>query len=385
MSKPLERIIAGCMTGTSLDGLDVALVKITGTGLEMRAELLGHHAVSLPEDLRAALMSLASGEAREPIVYMRAARALGELHAGGIEQLLAGGGHPPGAKLDFVTAHGQTIWHAPRDSRKDDLSQPEPKSWQLFDPWPIVRRLKVPVCYDLRQADLVAGGEGAPLTPIADWVMYRDRAELVFNLGGICNATYFSGESPRDIRGFDLVPCNLLLNGLAERLLGKPYDTDGQCALAGKPSRAVVNAIKKDAMPHGQGVQSLGRESFRADWLDRVLESQPNANAGEVLASAVEVVCEMIGLFVMGLEEVDLQMVFAGGGVRNKALMQGLRTQLKVMGEVLISDDMGIPCEAREAMAWAVLGALSQDGVPVSLPQVTGSTNPGVAGVWAGL
>ena len=142
MAEEPTRLAVGCMTGTSLDGLDAALVRITGSGLSMQAELLGHHAVTLPQGLRSTLMSLASGEAHQPIVYMQAARDLGELYADGVEHLLTGGLVPPSATIDFVAAHGQTILHAPNHENG-------PKSWQLFDPWPIVRRLNLPVCYDL--------------------------------------------------------------------------------------------------------------------------------------------------------------------------------------------------------------------------------------------
>ena len=386
MADERTRIVAGCMTGTSLDGIDVALVRITGTGLEMKTQLLRHHAESMPEQLRATLMSLASGEAREPIVYMRAARALGAFHAQVLEQLLAGGLVPPIEQpVDFITAHGQTIWHAPGSRAGEREDGHAGMSWQLFDPWPIVRRLKRPVCYDLRQADLIAGGEGAPLTPIADWVMYREQAEIVINLGGVCNATWFSGTGIEGIRGFDLVACNLLLNSLSEQLLRQPYDRDGQAALSGRPRKAVCAAIEKYALPVGGAGKSLGRESFVDGWIEKVMASDPHAAHTDILASAVEVICRMVGLFVIGIDEVNLSLVLAGGGVRNMALVRGLREEMQSLGTVALSDDLGIPCEAREAMAWAVLGAFSQDGVPVSLPQVTGAKDPGVAGVWAGL
>ncbi|MFN3166591.1 MAG: anhydro-N-acetylmuramic acid kinase [Phycisphaeraceae bacterium] len=406
MTDSRTRLVVGCMTGTSLDGLDVALVKITGSGLDIRAELLGHHALPLPEALRATLMSLASGEANPPITYMRAARALGELHADGVEQLLqicspslegegrgegealsrqADGDKTIASKIDFITAHGQTIWHAPGSRASEREDDHAGMSWQLFDPWPVVRRLNRPVCYDLRQADLIAGGEGAPLTPIADWVMYRDKAEVIFNLGGVCNATWLRGAGPQELKAFDLVPCNLLLNGLAERLLGVPYDRDGHVALSGRPRRAVCKAIEKHAMPTGGVSKSLGRESFARDWLTEVLGADPQASEADTLSSAIELICRMIGIFVIGMEQADISMVLAGGGARNHALVQTLGRELSAMGTIALSDDLGIPCEAREAMGFAVLGALSQDGVPISLPQVTGATNPGVAGVWAGL
>jgi len=393
MAQPRTRIVAGCMTGTSLDGLDVALVKIIGTGLAMKAELLGHHARSMPEDLRATLTSLASGQANEPIVYLRAARALGELHADGIEHLLAGGlvpslasplaptSHP--STLDFITAHGQTIWHAPRDPRKNDTTRMEPKSWQLFDPWPIVKRLKRPVCYDLRQADLIAGGQGAPLTPIADWVMYRDHADVVANLGGVLNITQLRAGLSQ-IAGGDLYPCNLLLDGLCKRYFDKPYDEEGALAKRGRLLPAHVDVLYQAVQDAIQGHQSLGREQFSPQWFDRLTASIGETNSPEdVIHTAARLIATQLGGTFREAGQPKERLVIAGGGVKNHTLVKLIQEQSYY--EVQRSDDLGIPCEAREAMGFAVLGALSQDGVPISLPQVTGATDPGVAGVWAGL
>lgn len=404
MTKPRTRIVAGCMTGTSLDGLDVALVKIIGTGLEMEAELLGHHALSMPEALRSTLMSLASGEANEPIVYMRAARALGELHAVGLEQLLAGGLAPPlNQPIDFITAHGQTIWHAPRDPGHDKQNElgSGPKSWQLFDPWPIVRKFNVPVCYDLRQADLIAGGEGAPLTPIADWVMYRDKASVVYNLGGIANSTWLAGGWDQ-LFAEDLQPCSILLDGLMQRLFDLPYDKDGLCAKNGtmndKVMQIISSAISKQIRDH----TSYGRELFSNQWFDDLIaQVKPVVPVQDIMRSAVYAItidiCQPLDT-LDGSTEWDEghihTIAIAGGSARNQVLVEEMQSlmnpadgeeQLNYRYKMTLSDDLGIPCEAREAMGFAVLGALSQDGVPISLPQVTGAKDPGVAGVWAGV
>jgi 1,6-anhydro-N-acetylmuramate kinase len=360
------------MTGTSLDGLDTALVKIAGTGLAMKVELLCHLAQPLPDKLRGNLLSLASGEAHEPTVYMQAARSIGEVYASGIEQLLA---EHPDLTCDFVTAHGQTIWHAPRDEQG-------PKSWQLFDPWPIVKRLGVPVCYDLRQADLIAGGEGAPLTPIADWVMYRRHLDVVANLGGVLNVTHVH-DDPTQITGGDLYPCNLLLDGLCQRYFNQSYDTDGEIASRGKLNPKYVDTIYEAIQQAIEGHASLGREQFSPDWFDALTHALGEATAPEdVLHTAARLVAVQLGGEFREHGVPQERLVLAGGGAKNKTLVR----LIEELGyrDVFLSDDLGIPCEAREAMGFAVLGALSQDGVPISLPQVTGSTDPGVAGVWAG-
>ena len=399
-----ERIVAGCMTGTSLDALDAALVRITGTGLDMTADNLGHVSLDLPSDLRSTLLHFANGGAAPPLDYLRAARALGALHADAIESL---NDHylPAKTKLNFAVAHGQTIWHAPpgsgSDASKDDDTG---MSWQLFDPWPIIKRLGVPVCYDLRQADLIAGGQGAPLTPISDWVMYRSKASIVLNLGGVVNHTTLMDECLENLEACDIGPCNLLLDGLSQRLIGTAYDTDGACAAKGMRVQTVLNAlgkaIRRVHREHGHPA-SLGRELYNAVWLDALIETiRPLASVEDILHTAVINTAIDLCAAVDEIDEADWEegrrhtVVLAGGGVKNTTLVDQIRANLNSQDidlemeydyDVVLSDDLGIPCEAREAMGFAVLGALSQDGVPISLSQVTGAKDPGVAGVWAGV
>ena len=396
MAQERTRIIAGCMTGTSLDGLDVALVRVIGTGLEMRAELIAHHAVDMPDRLRSMLMSFAQGEAAEPVAFMRAARALGRLHLEALQALLAGGFAPPSTStnLDFVTAHGQTIWHAPSDAPRYDAAS-GPKSWQLFDPWPIVRGLKVPVCYDLRQADLIAGGEGAPLTPIADWVMYRSAMpRTVVNLGGICNATFLGVQPPSGIDASDCFACNILIDGVTQRLFpSKRYDVNGIIASKGSVLDFGEQFLNEQwaAFDKQFGVEpcsfkdrdgSMGRELFNAQWVEEFIGAAPQG------ASHEDILCTAVDCVVRYIPYCAGEILLAGGGARNNYLVKQIKNKCppgKHVKRIMLSDSLGIPCEACEAMGFAVLGALSQDGVPISLPQVTGATDPGIAGVWAGV
>jgi anhydro-N-acetylmuramic acid kinase len=375
------------MTGTSLDGLDAALVEIQGTGLEITARFCGMVSRPLGE-LKNVLGGLAAGTPAAPLDYLRAARRLGELHAEAVEELI----RQPDASgqthhLDLVVAHGQTIWHAPDASAGAGAGM----SWQLLDPWPIVRRLGVPVCYDLRQADLIAGGQGAPLTPLSDWIMYRcpERPRLIVNLGGICNVTRLSANGGiEQFTGEDIGPCNILIDGVVRRAFpGTDFDRDGRLAAAGGASSIVYRLLqnapffaRKSSRP-----KSTGREDFNAAWLDELVQSA-GLKPHDLVASAVEAVARLIGAEASRQTAAGpLEIILAGGGVRNHFLVRAIRSHCPPAPgcTVKISDDLGIPCEAREAMAFAVLGALSQDGVPISLPQVTGSTHPGRAGAWA--
>jgi 1,6-anhydro-N-acetylmuramate kinase len=421
MSAPRTRLIAGCMTGTSLDGLDVALAEITGHGLDMCATLRGHLSMPLA-GVAADLRRFAEGQPAPPIDFLRAARALGELHADAVAELcrrfLA---HDQ--KLDLVAAHGQTIWHAPPQLHPDtvaaacDVAPAERRSvgtvlpthrsdgtllpthrldetvfqagvsWQLFDPWPLVRRLQVPVCYDLRQADLIAGGQGAPITPLADFVLYRigQTPRLVVNLGGICNITTLTGDHLQ-VTGRDVCPCNILLDAVVQRLFPPArFDKDGRIARGGKVVEMLHRAVFIDVMEILKGRCSLGREPFPLDVLDGwVATAMKYERPVDIVATYTFAVADLVAA---GIEKniaslAGGDVVLAGGGARNPVLVEFIRQRLRSPWPVLISDELGIPAEARESLAFAVLGALSQDGVPITLPAATGAHKPGRAGAW---
>ena len=390
MNEPTRtRWVIGCMTGTSLDGLDAALVRIEGTGLSMRAALAGLLSLPLGE-LSDALRALASGQAAEPVRVLRAARRLGELHADAVQQLMASSAS--NATIDFVVAHGQTIWHVPQENL----------SWQLMDPWPIVRRTGLPVCYDLRQADLIAGGQGAPITPMSDWVMFRtpDRARLIVNLGGICNVTRLPAESRGSVagvRGGDIGPCNLLLDALVRMVdPSLSFDEDGKLASAGRAHGIVAeHALRTSSFFSRAQPRTTGREDFSQAWARGVFDAAKAAGLSgpDIVASGVQFVAELVAQAVRetaqmqsgdGSSSVAIEVVLAGGGAKNRALDKAIARACGGAADVMRSESLGVPVEAREAMAMAVLGALSDDGCPITLDAVTGAKKPGVAGAWVG-
>jgi 1,6-anhydro-N-acetylmuramate kinase len=362
------------MTGTSLDGLDAALVRVEGTGLAIQAQCAAYCEQGLGE-LASTLRALANGEAQAAAAFLEAARSLGEIHAQAAAQLVEA--LPRSTSLDAIAAHGQSICHWPAAGR----------SWQLFDPWPIVHRLGVPVVFDLRQADLVAGGEGAPITPLADWVFFRSdqRHRVVINLGGIGSITALpAGAAPQSIAGADVTPCNLLLDGLAQRLGAGLYDADGQQAQQGQTHPTIIDTMHQRIDQALAQHRTLGREQFQSPWFDRLIEQlQPDANeARDILACACEVVAQRLTDHPL-VREAE-QLVLAGGGAKNAALVAALK---RSTGSEIITTDQteaALPIQARECAAMAVLGALCWDGIPITLPQVTGARTPGVAGTWAG-
>lgn len=351
------RRVVGCMTGTSLDGLDAALVEIEGRGLAMRARLV--RGVSTPiGPAAAALRSLADGLALTAQQIAEASHAFTRAHGEAVRELLNG------ERVDLVSVHGQTVFHRP------------PMSWQLFSPAGLAHVVKATVVCDLRAADLAAGGQGAPITPMADWVLFRGgQPRGVVNLGGFCNVTRLPGEGGgvEQIRGHDVCACNHVLNAVARQALGVEFDRNGEMALRGKPVMALVQELSGLLRAQAEAGRSLGSGDELSMW---VWKHRGKVDGAEIASSACFAIADVIARAVKGVGE----LVVAGGGAKNAALVEavGQASGLKVIS----TGELSIPVEMREAVCMAVLGALSMDGVVITLPATTGATGPGVAGVW---
>lgn len=388
-----ERFSLGCMSGTSLDGLDVALVRLIGRKHELDAKIITHAAIAFDDALRDRLARLADDRPTRPSEISSLGRLLGNLHADLCVSVLDGLDERLARPIDFVVAHGQTIAHHPTSVAGPGLGS----TWQLIDPFPIAERLGVRVCTDLRGADLAADGEGAPITPVADPILFPLDRAVVVNLGGIVNATRWRrewrgaiGREQLDITGADVGPCNLLLDPLAQALLnGARYDTDGAAAERGEIHEGIVHAIDRAvdaAMEPSQETtkpqpRSLGREQFGRSMIAQILQESETiaATPAAVLASAADAVAARIARWV-GDDWRD-PVIVAGGGSRNRALVARLTDRLPA-ARVAVSAEFGVLPEAREAAAMAVLGAMALDGLGVTVPSITGARRLTPTGRW---
>lgn len=361
----MTRLVFGFMTGTSIDAIDAAAARIEGTRLGMRVTLAGSHAVSLGA-LASRLRALAGGEKLTAGEVAKLSLDFSSAHAGALRALREKAGAP-----DLVAVHGQTVFHGP------------PASWQMLSPWPIAREAGCPVVYDLRGADLAAGGQGAPVTPLADWVLFRDEREsrAIVNLGGFCNATILPGGGrPEDVRGLDVCACNHVLDEASRRAIDRAYDEDGARAASGRAEVRAVEALRETLARQGASGRSLGTGDEAARWVETFMAR--GVRGDDLLASAVEGVALTIAQMV-NASKPD-RVFFAGGGARNRALLARLARHTGLPAAT--TEALGVPVDMREALEIAALGALCADGVAITLPAVTGAPSPTpMSGAWAGL
>lgn len=363
------RHVVGCMTGTSIDSLDVALVRIDGTGLDMRAAFLR----GLTRPLGDLAPRLRAAAEQRPVTageIAALARDFALLHTDAVSGLLAESGTRP----DLIAVHGQTVYHAP------------PVSWQLFNPAVLAAGAGAPVVCDLRAADLARGGQGAPITPLADWVLFRHETErrAVVNLGGFCNITDLPASPVGDhgsigrIAGMDVCACNHLLDGLARRLMHRPYDKDGAGALSGTVHDEALEDLSGVLASQTRAGRSLGTGDELDGWVSRF---RARVGPEDLAATACEGLGQAIARRLGGGSSPPDRVLLAGGGVHNVALVRAIGGWCSARVDRV--DDHGVPASFREAAEMAVLGALCEDRVPITLPGVTGVGHAPVAGVWA--
>ncbi|MAA52584.1 MAG: hypothetical protein CMJ41_06105 [Phycisphaerae bacterium] len=359
---PQSRIIVGIMTGTSLDGIDACAMRVHGHAMAMRTEYLGAASIPLLE-LTGPLRALADDEPVPASTVATLRRRLGERCGDAVAAI---GLRAP---IDLIAVHGQTVHHAP------------PESWQLIDPFPIAHRFSCRVACDLRGLDRTAGGCGAPITPVADWILHRGKeSRVIVNLGGFINCTVLPDDqhdAPRgSIRGFDVCPCNHLLDAVARIALDAPYDDGGTLGLSGTVCLPKLELIVRHLDGMDGGSRSLGTGDECVEFVPDVLHAIGPADTAATFCAAIAS-CLQSALRECPAENVLL----AGGGTRNAALVRAIEER---MGQTMNVGRLPHGDE-REAASMAVLAALAEDGEPVTLPGVTGRGETSVRdGLWCG-
>ena len=381
-------IVAGVMSGTSADGINVALVQLSARGRDrLRHTLLAHEEYPFPAPVRRAILEMMNAELARVADLARLNFLLGELYA----EAVAKTARKHHVKLDLVGCHGQTLYHQGMAQRF--LGRKLAVTWQTGEGAVIAARLSVPVVSDFRTADVAAGGKGAPLVPFLDYFLYRDRrlARIAQNIGGIANLTAIpAGASLHEVLAFDAGPGNMVIDAAMEELFGKRYDRDGKVAASGRVLDAVVRKLVRAPFFRQKPPRTAGREEFGREYARRFLQICRGASQADVVATATALtarsIADSVRRFVLpkfagGRNRADQQMIVSGGGSKNPTLMGMVRDEITPMGiSVHFSDEFGLPAEAKEAVAFALLAHETWHRRPSNVPSATGAKRAAILG-----
>jgi anhydro-N-acetylmuramic acid kinase len=396
--------VAGIMSGTSADGIDVAVVRISashpsdknksvarvghpGLGLvgHPNLKLLAHEGFKYSAALRNAVLAAMNADSISTAELARLNWRLGIAYADAVEKTVLR--HK--VKLDLIGCHGQTLYHQAR--AESYAGRKFACTWQLGEAAVIAQRLEVPVVSNFRPADMVAGGQGAPLVSLLDYFLFVDQARgrVLQNIGGIANLTAIpANASPDAVVAFDTGPGNMVIDWLAQELFGERFDRDGRRTAQG----AVIEPVLKEALRDGyfkiRPPRTTGREQFGAAYAADFLEKcRKHSQRGEdALATATALTAETIA---RGYEQFAMPMmgdnpveyIVSGGGAKNATLMTILAERIAPLNcDVRAIDDFGMPAAAKEAAAFALLAWQTWHRQPGNVPEATGAERPVILG-----
>jgi len=371
-----QRVIVGLMTGTSIDAIDAVVARIAGRGRGTEFDILTHLEQKYPRELQAEMLELCQPDALVEDMC-RANFALGEVLAEAALAAMAQARLEP-REVDLIASHGQTIRHLPESN--------PPATLQIGEAAVIARRTGVPTVADFRPADMAAGGQGAPLVPLVDLLLFAhpERGRLMLNIGGIANVTALpAGARPEQVAAFDLGPGNCLIDGAVHQLTGgsERFDRDGRRAAAGAADQPWVARLLEHEFLHRAPPKSTGREEFGAELLGQVLsrgDLRPNDVVATLTGFTVAAIADGIRRYALFADPTP-EVWVSGGGARNCHMMAQLQEALPEL-PVKPIDELGVSAEAKEALCFAVLANETVTGRSGNLPSATGASGPAVLG-----
>lgn len=383
----------GLMTGTSLDGVDAALVKLSGTGLETTCELLYFLSQPLPADLKAQIYQESHIESSSVAGICTLNMALGQLYADTVARLLEAVSIEQEVtptpflgftgKLDFVASHGQTIYHLPQ--KVATVEGKVASTLQIGDPSHIAYQHQTDVYFNFRMMDIAAGGDGAPLVPLTELILYRDanKNRLLQNIGGIGNVTIMPKEAMiEDVWAFDTGPGNMMINDAMEHLYQKSFDDAGDIARSGELilplfTKLTAHPYLSEIPPKSTGRELFGRRLTHA-LLQEFQAEKPQDIIHTLTRFTAWTIAESYRRFILPTLAVD-EVIIGGGGAYNLSLLHYLREELPNMN-ILTNEDLGISSDAKEAMAFALLGYQTRLHQVGNVPNATGAKKAVVIG-----
>jgi anhydro-N-acetylmuramic acid kinase len=377
--------VAGIMSGTSADGVDVAVVRIAPGRLRPKLTLLAHEGFRFPAALRRAVLAAMNADSTSTAELARLNWRLGMAYAEAVHATVAR--HE--VKLDLIGCHGQTLYHQPR--AESYQGRRFACTWQAGEAALLAAAAGVPVVSNFRPADMAAGGQGAPLVPLLDYALFADakRGRVLQNIGGIANLTAIpAGAAPDAVMAFDTGPGNMVIDWLAQELFGQRFDRNGNIAAQGTVLAPALAAALRNPYYRLKPPRTAGREQFGRTYAAKFLAScrQRSQKPEDALATATALTAETIAAsykaFVRcAMRGKSVDYIVSGGGARNATLMAMLAGRLEPLGcELAASEAFGLAAEAKEAAAFALLAWQTWNHLPGNVPAATGASRPAILG-----
>ncbi len=377
--------VAGVMSGTSADGIDVAVMRITPGKKRPTITLLAHEGFPYPVALRRAVLAAMNAAETSTAELARLNWRLGLAYAEAVRVTVK----RHRVKLDLIGCHGQTLYHQPHSEayagRKFSCT------WQAGEAGAIAAALGVDVVSNFRPADIFAGGQGAPLVPLLDYVLFVDakRGRVLQNIGGIANLTAIpAAAGPDTVMAFDTGPGNMVMDAVALQLFGKAYDRKGSIAARGNVLQPVLNKTLRNPYFRLDPPRTAGREQFGREYAAEFLRAcqassdKPEDALATATALTAETIAQSYKRFVHPrMRNRGIDYIVSGGGARNATLMAMLAQRLEPLGcELAASEEFGLPAEAKEAAAFALLAWQTWHRLPGNVPAATGARRPAILG-----
>jgi anhydro-N-acetylmuramic acid kinase len=373
--------IAGIMSGTSLDGIDVAVIDITGSGFKAKINVLASHSVPYPKKVREALLSVSNTSSQTGDIS-RLNFLLGELYAEALEETVERAGIPLNS-IKLIGCHGQTIFHEGQAAQY--MGKKVASTMQIGESSVISERTGISVISNFREGDMAAGGKGAPLVPYLDYMLlrHRGRGRVAVNIGGIANLSAIPPNTNTDrLIAFDTGPGNMVIDQLVARItLGRQtFDRDGGFASRGQVDPKLLAKLLRDKYYRAKPPKTAGREQFGAEFVTKLLDTELSTE--DLIATATALTAESIALGIRNfvLPEMRVDEIFvSGGGTHNPTLMAMLTKAMEPI-PVRMSSEVGLDVDAKEAVAFAVMAYETAHSRPSNVPKATGAKRSVVLG-----
>jgi anhydro-N-acetylmuramic acid kinase len=390
LTKDKKQII-GLMSGTSVDGIDAAIVEITGHGLETEVDLIAFETFPFPSGVPHRILALCQPDTGRVDDICEMNFYIGHLFAEAAKHVLEKSGMRAN-DIDLISSHGQTIHHLPEDANTDGNTSRYPSTLQIGEPAVIAHETGIPTIADFRVADMAAGGQGAPLVSYPDYLLFHNTEKTVglLNIGGISNLTVLPVNGTFDsVCAADTGPGNMCIDAVVSEITagGEHYDKDGVRAAQGIAHHPLVNEWLEHPFFHLSPPKTTGREMFGHTYAMECLAAcrEHKLSDNDCIATltelTVQTIADYIARFITGQNPIDTLYV-SGGGVHNQTIMRRL-SELLANTAVEPVDNSGISADAKEAIAFAILANETLHGNAGNLPSATGASVRKILGKFA--